>query len=236
VREIFELPRLWAEIEALDDKVAARVQTEMLLEIALVVEHAAVWLLRRRRLEPATDIAGLALGVHDLAGSLADLLPARDASLAAERSLRLREAGVPAPLAARIGAMMFMAPALDIAELAERAAQPLDRAARVYYGAGVRFALDEMRAAARRLPAETQWQRLAVEAIIDDLLALQSDLAQRILSSPQASDPDPLAAWAATNATALAPADALAREVRAAALPDLALLVVAARQLRQALG
>ena len=235
VREIFELPRLWAEIEALDDKVAARVQTEMLLEIALVVEHAAVWLLRRRRLEPATDIAGLASGVHDLAGSLADLLPARDASLAAERSLRLREAGVPAPLAARIGAMMFMAPALDIAELAERAAQPLDRAARVYYGAGVRFALDEMRAAARRLPAETQWQRLAVEAIVDDLLALQADFAQRILASGQATAPDPLAAWAAANAAALAPAEALARELRATTAPDLALLVVAARQLRQGL-
>ena len=236
VREIFELPRLWAEIEALDDKVAARVQTEMLLEIALVVEHAAVWLLRRRCLDPAADIARLASGVRDLAGSLADLLPARDASLAAERSLRLREAGVPAPLAARIGAMMFMAPALDIAELAERTAQPLDRAARVYYGAGVRVALDEMRAAARRLPAETQWQRLAVEAIVDDLLALQADFAQRILASEEAAAPDPLAAWAAANATALAPAEALAREVRAAALPDLALLVVAARQLRQSLG
>ena len=132
--------------------------------------------------------------------------------------------------------MMFMAPALDIAELAERAAQPLDRAARVYYGVGVRFALDEMRAAARRLPAETQWQRLAVEAIVDDLLALQADLAERILASEEAAAPDPLAAWAAANAAALAPAEALARELRAAAAPDLAMLVVAARQLRQALG
>ncbi len=236
VRDIFDLRRLWAEIEALDDKIAARIQTEMLLEIALVVEHAAVWLLRRRPLYPAADIAGLASGVRDLAAGLAELLPPRDRGLADERSLRLREAGVPAPLAARIGAMMFMAPALDIAELAERMAQPLDRAARVYYGAGVRFALDEMRAAARRLPAETQWQRLAVEAVVDDLLALQADFARRILASEEAAAPDPLAAWAAANATTLAPAEVLAREVRATALPDLALLVVAARQLRQALG
>ncbi len=236
VREIFELPRLWAEIEALDDKAAARVQTEMLLEIALVLEHAAVWLLRRGRLEPAADIARLASGVRELAGSLADMLPPRDRDLADERSLRLREAGAPAELAARIGAMMFMAPALDIAELAERARQPLERAARVYYGAGVRLALDEMRAAARRLPAETQWQRLAVEAIVDDLLALQADFALRILASGEAAAPDPLATWAAANAAALAPAEALAREVRTAALPDLSLLVVAARQLRQVLG
>ncbi len=236
VREIFELRRLWAEIEALDGKVPARTQMEMLLEIALVVEHASAWLLRHHRLDLAADTARLAPCVRSLAVLLADLLPPRDASLAAERSLRLTETGVPAALAARIGAMMFLAPALDIAELADRSAQPLDRAARAYYGAGVRFALDEMRAAARRLPAETQWQKLALEATVDDLLALQTDIALRILTSEHVGEPDPLAAWAAARATALAPPEALARELRATATPDLALLVVAARQLRQALG
>ncbi len=236
VRDIFELRRLWAEIEALDDKVAARVQSEMLLEIALVVEHSAAWLLRHRRLDLAAETARLMPGVRSLARSLAGLLPPRDNSLAAERSLRLTEAGVPSALAARIGGMMFLAPALDIAELAEAAGQPLDRAARVYYGAGVRFALDEMRAAARRLPAETQWQKLAIEATVDDLVTLQADIVQRILASEHAGDADPLAAWTAANAASLTPAEVLARELRASTAADLALLVVAARQLRQALG
>ncbi|HEY3911415.1 MAG TPA: NAD-glutamate dehydrogenase [Stellaceae bacterium] len=236
VREIFALRQWWAEIEALDNKAPARVQTEMLLEIGLVVEQSAAWLLRHRRLDFAAESARLGAGVRRLAGSLAELLPPRDNSLAAERSLRLTEAGVPEALAARIGAMMFLAPALDIAELAEAAAQPLDRAARVYYGVGVRFALDEMRAAARRLPAETQWQKLAVEATIEDLLALQAEIARRILASEHMGEPDPLAAWAADKAAALAPAEAMARELRASTAPDLALLIVAARQLREALG
>ena len=59
----------------------------------------------------------------------------------------------------------------------------LDRAAQVYYGVGAQFALDEMRTAARRLPAETPWQKQAVEATIDDFFALQTDLAARILAS-----------------------------------------------------
>ena len=236
VRDVFELRRLWAEIEALDNQVAARTQAEMLLEIALVVEHAAAWLLRHRHLDLAADPARYAPVLRSLAASLADLLPPRDNSVAAERGLRLTEAGVPAALAARIGAMIFLAPAFDIAELAERSAQPLGRAARVYYEVGVRFALDEMRAAARRLPAETQWQKLAVEATVDDLLALQSDAAGRILTSEHAVAADPLAAWAAAHAAALAPAEALARELRTSLAPDLALLVVAGRQLRQALG
>ncbi|MFZ3236185.1 MAG: NAD-glutamate dehydrogenase [Stellaceae bacterium] len=235
VRDIFELPRLWAAIEALDDRVPSRVQTEMLLEIAAVVERAATWLLQRRRIDLAGDSARLAPHVRDLAGALAELLPARDRTIADERAQRLVAAGVPESLAARVGAMIFLAPALDIADLAERSNQPLDRAARVYYAVGVRFALDEMRAAARRLPAETQWQRLAVEATIDDFLALQADIVLRVLESGHAAAPDPLAAWAEGIAE-LAAADTVARELRASAAPDLALLVVAARQLRQGLG
>ena len=51
VREVFELRHLWTEIEALDNKVAAQVQIEMLLEIADLVERAAAWLLYRKRLD-----------------------------------------------------------------------------------------------------------------------------------------------------------------------------------------
>src|SRR5439155_15455937 len=137
------------------------------------------------------------------AASLLALLPARDCSLVTGRGLRLAEAGVPKGLAARIAGMMFLAAALEIADLAERSGQPLDRAARVYYGVGAHFALDEMRAAARRLPAETSWQKQAVEATIDDLFALQADLAERVLASDCATQSDPLAAWSAANAAVL---------------------------------
>ena len=106
----------------------------------------------------------------------------------------------------------------------------------LYYQIGVRFALDEMRAAARRLPAETQWQKLAVEATIEDMLALQAEITARVLASEQLEAADPLADWTAARASAFAGAEALARELRANAAADLALLVVAARQLRQALG
>jgi NAD-specific glutamate dehydrogenase len=94
-----------------------------------------------------------------------------------------------------------------------------------------------MRIAARRLRAETPWQKQAVEATIDDLFAVQTDLAVRILGSGGSALPeDPIAAWSAAHAAALAPAEPLIRELRVTATPDLAMLVVASRQLRQALG
>jgi len=236
VRDIFDLRPLWSEIEALDGKVPAAVQIDILLEITGLIEHTAAWLLRSRRLDLGREIARLAPSARTLSASLVELLPKPDASLVAERTQRLHEAGVPGALAGRIAALTFLAGALDIAALAERSARPLDRAARIYYGVGAQFALDEMRAAARRLPAETPWQKLAVEAMIDDLFALQADLAARVLASDCAANPDPLLAWSAANAGSLVPAEALARELRAATTPDLAMLVVASRQLRHALG
>jgi glutamate dehydrogenase len=92
-----------------------------------------------------------------------------------------------------------------------------------------------MRAAARRLPAETAWQRQAIETVIDDLFALQSETAFSALQGSMDGS-EPLAAWTEQRASALAPAEAIAAELRAGAAPDLAMLVVASRQLRQALG
>jgi len=236
VRDVFALRPLWAEIEALDNEVPAAVQIDMLLQIIGLIERAAGWLLRNRRLDFGRETTKLASSAHTLAISLSEVLPKDDANLLGEHTQRFRKAGIPEALAGRIAALPFLACALDIADLAERSAQPLDRAARTYYGLGTQFAFDEMRAAARRLPAETVWQKLAVEAMIEDVFTLQADLAARILVSDCAAKPDPLGAWSVANATSLTAAEALVRELRAATIPDLAMLVVVSRQLRHALG
>ncbi len=239
VREAFALPVLWDEIEALDNKVAAPVQSQMLLDIAGVVEHAAAWLLRAGRLDMAADAARFAPAVRGLAAHLAELLPAGERALLDARQARFAAAGVPPSQAARVAGIVFLTTAFEIGDMATRAACPVERAGRTFYGVGARFALDELRAAARRLPVDTTWQKAAVETLIDDFYAMQAELAERILKAADGAPPgadDPIAAWAATRAAALAPAEALAAELRAAPNPDLAMLVVAGRQLRQALA
>jgi glutamate dehydrogenase len=236
VREILDLPRLWAEIEALDNRMTASLQTEMLLEITSVLEHAAAWLLRNNRLDIGTETARLGPGVHHLAGMVPQLLPAGERALLDERIARFVAAGAPAPVALQAGATVFLTTALEVAASAERTAQPIERTAQVFYGVGARFALDELRAAARRLRAESGWQKSAAECLIDDFYDAQANLAERVLASEHAAGPDPIAAWANAWGSALAPAKAIASELRAADAPNLAMLVVAARQLRQALN
>ena len=235
VREIFDLRSLWAQIEALDNKVAARVQIEMLLDIGLVIEHAAGWLLRADRLDIGGEIARIAPAVRHLAAMVSELLPPGERALFDERTERFAAAGVPAALAARVGGVIFLTTSLEVSELAAHVAQPIARAAQTFYRVGARFAFDELRDMARRLPAQTAWQKAAAATLIDDFYALQADIAERVLRSAD-SAPDPIAIWTQGHAVELVPADALAADLRTAAAPDLAMLVVAARQLRQILG
>ncbi|HTZ36127.1 MAG TPA: NAD-glutamate dehydrogenase [Stellaceae bacterium] len=239
VREAFRLPALWGAVEALDNRVPAALQYEMLLDVAGIVEHAALWLLRAGRLALAAETARLAPAVAHLSANLEGLLPADERALYDGRVARLAAAGVPQALAAEVGGIVFLTTAFEIGDLAERTARPIERAARCFYGVGDRFALDGLRDAARRLPAETAWQKAAVDTLIDDFYALQADLAERVLSAAPdgngAAD-DPVAAWTRARTAQLAPAEAIAAELRAAPSPDLAMLVVAGRQLRQALG
>jgi glutamate dehydrogenase len=243
VRQAFALPPLWAAIEALDNQVAAAVQSEMLIDIAGLVEHAAAWLLRENRLDMAADAARFAPAIEVLEGALVGLLPPSERAEHDARLARFAAAGVPQPLAARIAGIVFLTTAFEIADLAAHTGQEIERAARCFYGVGARFALDELRAAGRRLPAETPWQKTAIEALIDDFYTLQASFAERVLKAapkgdgaPKGNVDDPLAAWTATRVAQLAPAEAIAAELRAAPNPDLAMLVVAGRQLRQALG
>src|SRR4029077_11062010 len=152
VREAFALPPLWAEIEALDNKVAVALQSEMLIDIAGVVEHAAAWLLRSERLGMAAETSRFTPAVAGLAANLADLLPASERAVMVSRGERLAAAGVPPPLAARIAGVIFLTTAFEIGDLAGRAGQPVERAARTFYGVGASFALAELRAAAPPLP------------------------------------------------------------------------------------
>ena len=240
VRDVFELPSLWNRIEALDNQVPAAVQTEMLLDIAGLIEHAVAWLLRGNRLDIGRGDRALRAGrAASRGGGGRAAAGGRTGPARPARGAARAQPGVPQELAARVAGVIFLTTGFEVGDLAERTAQPIDRTAQIFYGVGAYLALDEMRAAARRLPAETAYQKAAAETLIDDFYAVQAEFAARVLAgaAPGADAAgDPLAAWVKEHAGQLAPAEAVAAELRAAAAPDLAMLVVASRQLRQALA
>jgi glutamate dehydrogenase len=246
-RGVFELRRLWSEIQALDTKVPAAMQTAMLLEIHRLAERGTLWFLTSniRPLDIAATIGAFAPGIAQLAECLDDLVGDDDESSIIANMAPLVDSGVPEALARRIASLEFLGPGLDIVRMAQSSAAPVEAVGRAYFAIGDRFDIDWLRDAAETVPEDTHWDRLAVTAIVDDLYTHQRDLTARVLATngqPVAASEtgDGIAAmidsWIAARGPALAQTDALLADLRKAGSIDLAMLAVANRQLRNLIG
>jgi glutamate dehydrogenase len=90
-REVFGLVGLWREIEALDNRIADAVQTELIQESGRLVQRGTLWFLRHRPwlVDLQATLAHFSPGVAALAEGLADYVaPAYRAELEAAAALR----------------------------------------------------------------------------------------------------------------------------------------------------
>jgi glutamate dehydrogenase len=110
--------------------------------------------------------------------------------------------------------------------------------AKVYFAIGDRFGLDWLRGAAEGLSAETEWQELAIGAIIDDLYAQQTALASKVVdeSGGGAAAEAIIDAWASSNGHRVDRAVGVVGELKTTGTVDLAMLAVANREIRALLA
>ncbi len=228
-REVFASVELWQGIEALDDKVANQVQSEMLIEWRQLIGRATAWFLRSRHLdEPAGE------GARRLAPAVSSLrLRLEPEAAGLPQVAAWIKAGVPAPLAGQVGAADRLFNALDIAEVAEAAHCELEAASEVHFAIGERLGLEKLRQQIELLPAESHWASLAKVALADDLADLQRSITLDAVRGDAGPAQDRLAAWEASQRTALARARRLIGELADASSPELAMLSVALRELRK---
>jgi len=232
IRESFGLRSLWAAIESLDNRLAARLQIDMFIEVGRLLERAVQWLLRSsyEKLDIAAYVAEFRPRIDTLAARLPDVLPAALLTTLNSRRAELEGNGIPAPLAQRVASLHVMSAALDIVRLT-RAGRPVEEVARVYFGLGARFGLDRVRVAGASIAAETPWQKAAVAAVVDDLFNYQSILASRVITETNGAR-EPVDVWLASRPRVVERIDQTMIDFRAATTVDLAMLTVASRQLR----
>ncbi len=233
-RRIFDLSRLWREIEALDNIASAAVQTRLNLDILRLIERSTIWLLRNgpQPLEINLTIERFAGGIRTLAGKL-DRFIADETRAEIEREARHAvEAGVPEPLAREIARLEPLYSGCDIVRIATGRKRGVEDVARVYFTIGQRLGLDWLRRCAAMLPAETEWQGAAAAAVVDDFYVQQSELTLRILDAAgRARDPTAERWWTA-NQRSVSRAESVIADLRAAGNADLAMLTVANREIR----
>ena len=231
VKEIFAFGPLWAAVDALDNKVAASVQAEMLLTGGRLMERATAWFLRGRSLDIRAQIDAFRPRIAELAEHIVETLPDAERNELARRVDALVARGVPREVAFAAARLDFLTSSVDVVRLAQGSKLGIVELARRFYAIGHRFRLDTLRLIARGLKAETSWQKLAVSALIEDFYAQQAELTQQSIAASAELD-----RWLESRAAALAQIDALLRDIESSPAPDLAMLTVASRALRSAMA
>jgi glutamate dehydrogenase len=237
-REVFGIRPYVADVEALDNRVEAKVQLEMLIEARRLVERATRWLVRASQgpIDIAATIERFATGAAKLADALPGVLDGEDREKFDARADELAAAGVPKALAERVAGMPGLFSALDIVEVVGATGRSLEDVTAAYFQLGFRLELNWLRDRIIELPRANRWQALARAALRDDLYNLHRELAQEVLQAGDAeADHDierELDAWVQRNATAIERAKGMLDDIKATRVYDTTTLPVALREVR----
>ncbi|HEX4619097.1 MAG TPA: NAD-glutamate dehydrogenase, partial [Steroidobacteraceae bacterium] len=162
-REIFAMRATWEQVEALDNKVPAKLQYEAAFQTSRLLRHATYWLLTSRGGALQVDAA-----VHTFRDGVRQLETETPAVLTGTELVRFEEArnhytdaGLPPPLAARIASLGALNAALDIVEIAASHRVSVAETARVYFEVGARIGCDWLQARIDGLTVEGPWQAIA---------------------------------------------------------------------------
>ncbi|HUP29799.1 MAG TPA: hypothetical protein VM122_06465, partial [Usitatibacter sp.] len=235
VRDIYGLDALWADIDALDNKIPQQLQYEMLVEVGRLVVRATLWFLRRRRerLPIAQVLELFRPGLKALQGMVPTVLAAGDRMAWTTTVAQFAKEGVARPLAERVASLGALYAALDITEVAMDQKKSVETVARLYFALAGELELRWFSEKITQLPTDTPWQALARNALRDDLASQQRALATAVAKIAESDDPEPmLAAWRERYAPAIARLKAMTDELKRAGTLDLAVLSVLLRELR----
>ncbi|MFC8626538.1 NAD-glutamate dehydrogenase [Streptomyces anulatus] len=235
-REIFGLSRVWDAVEALDNKVAADVQTRIRLHSRRLVERGARWLLgnRPQPVAIAETIEGFRDGVARVWDELPKMLKGADLDWYHSILDELTGAGVPDELAVRVAGFSSAFPALDIVAIADRTGQDPLEVAEVYYDLADRLRITQLMDRIIELPRADRWQSMARASIREDLYAAHAALTSDVLSVGNGSSTpeERFLAWESKNAAILARSRSTLEEIQGSDAFDLANLSVAMRTMR----
>ena len=238
-REVFSFVPLWRQIEALDNQIDDSVQGAMLIVVGDLTARATTWFLRSNRLnEPMAQRLERFKPVVDLLR-----VQLEPVVMASERFNAWVQAGVPAQVAQQVDSADGLFSALDIAEVAAATQRAVGDVAQVWFDVSALLPLDRLHQQVNALPSATYWDSLARMALGDDLADVRRLIAEAVVrasgcdnagigGSSTDSSTSRLSAWQTRCHHPIHRAQRLLAELAESKNPDLAMLSVALRELR----
>jgi glutamate dehydrogenase len=235
-REIFAARDFWAEVESLDNRVPAELQTQALLVMWNVLRQSTRWVLIRKggRLDVNGMIERWSPGLKAMEKTiLATLAPGEREAMEQEKQARV-EAGIPEALAHRIALLPFLLPALDVVETAAQRKLAVQDVALVYFQLGELLQLKWLREQLEALPVKGQWHAHARAILRDELFSRHNHLVECILRD-SGRNKDPVSHWIGKHESRVRPVIHFMNEMKELPEMDYATLSVAVRSLGQML-
>ena len=170
-RTIFDLPKRWQEIQALDNKANATVQMEMMVQYVRLLRRSTRWFLRSNRmnLDIASTVELYGPGIERLKKVIPTILSVKQKARLDTHISDLKEKGVPAKLAKEVAISHCCFSALDIIESANELDISIETVTRTYFGLGEFLDLNWLRNKIIIHPTENHWESLSREALRDDI-------------------------------------------------------------------
>jgi glutamate dehydrogenase len=235
-REIFAMRAEWEHIEALDNKVPAKLQYEAAFQTSRLLRHATYWLLTSRSsgLQVAAAVDEFRDGVQELEAEIAQVLTGAELVRFEASRTRYSQAGLPPALAARVASLEALNAALDIVEISAAHRVRVAETARVYFEVGKRIGFDWLRAGIEKLTVEGPWQAIARTALRDTALRVHRRLTERVLARKDRGSAEVrVTAWVEAAGKDLALWQRTLTDMRAAGAGDFATLTVGVESVRK---
>jgi glutamate dehydrogenase len=235
-REIFGMRDLWAQIEALDNKVPAKLQYETAFQTSRLLRHMTYWLLahRKRELQVDAAVAEFGAGVRALEAQIGLVLTGSWGERFEENRKQYVTDGLPQDLATRVASLEAHNAALDIVELSLAYHVSVVETAQVYFDVGARIGIDWLRDQIEHLSVEGPWQAIARAGLRDTALRIHRRLAERVLSrKDRGTAQGRVTAWVESVGEDLGHWQRTSTEMRTAGASDFATLTVGVESVRK---
>ncbi len=234
-RGAFEFRDLWAGIAALDNVVAADVQTRMNAASEDLMRNVTNWFLNNipQPLDIAGTIAAFAPGIAAVAANIEGLAGELELVELERETEAYVEAGVPRSLARRVASLEAMRSACHIVHAANMTRRGVGEVGDIYFRVGGHLGLDWLRVAAERIEPDSHWERLAIAVIVEDLFGQQRALALKVLDAAgRRTGNAAVHSWVASSDGVIQRGAGMIAEFKAAGTIDVAQLALANRQVR----
>jgi glutamate dehydrogenase len=233
VSAVFGLDALWAQIY--DAGVAPDLVNMLVIEGRRLLDRASRWFLlnRPQPLDVDAEIKRFAPIVATLTQRLPELLQGRERATVVAAREGFVDLGAPEAAARTISESLYAFSLLDIVEAASSSGEDPGLLAEVYFELSDHLGIDHLLLAVSRLPRGERWHSLARLALREDLYRairdLSVDVARRVA---QHEDASAIEEFELFNRRRFERARRTLDDIAATGEPELAVLSVAASQLR----